>query len=37
VSEYFCDKDVNEILKIPLVKLDKKDDIIWRFDKKGLV
>jgi hypothetical protein len=34
VSELFCDRDANEILKIPLVNLGKRDEIIWRFDKK---
>jgi ribonuclease HI len=36
VSELFCDRDANEILKIPLVNLGKRDEIIWRFDKKGI-
>jgi hypothetical protein len=33
VSEKLCDRDVKEILKILLLNLGKKDEIIWRFDK----
>jgi hypothetical protein len=29
-------RDAEEIMKIPLVNITRKDDIIWMFDKKGL-
>jgi hypothetical protein len=29
-------RDAEEIMKIPLVNITRKDDIIWRFEKKGL-
>ncbi|XP_045802928.1 uncharacterized protein LOC123896601 [Trifolium pratense] len=36
IRSNFNVRDVEEILKIPLVSMARKDDIIWRFDKKGL-
>ena len=29
-------RDVDEILKIPLLHLEQNDAIIWRFEKKGV-
>jgi hypothetical protein len=35
VHEVFNDRDAKEILQIPLLSHDAKDEIIWRYDKKG--
>jgi hypothetical protein len=34
VHEVFNDRDAKEILQIPLLSHDAKDEIIWRYDKK---
>ncbi|CAJ2639191.1 unnamed protein product [Trifolium pratense] len=36
VHEVFNDRDAKEILQIPLLSHDAKDEIIWRYDKKGM-
>ncbi|KAK6144889.1 hypothetical protein DH2020_021709 [Rehmannia glutinosa] len=35
IEEYFCERDVNQILRIPLYYSDEKDSIIWHHSKTG--
>lgn len=36
MKQWFIEDDANEILRIPLPKRPRTDEIIWHFDKKGL-
>jgi hypothetical protein len=35
ICNIFNERDAHEILHIPLTDLGRKDEIIWRYDKKG--
>ncbi|KAK6145416.1 hypothetical protein DH2020_022236 [Rehmannia glutinosa] len=35
LEEYFCERDVDEILKIPRHDSDDQDSLIWRYSKTG--
>lgn len=36
MKQWFITDDANEILRIPLPRSPRMDEVIWYFDKKGL-
>jgi hypothetical protein len=36
IRSVFNERDAHEILHIPLIDLGRRDEMIWRYDNKGL-